>query len=597
MAIHSISNSNPSQNQVSPHVEPTVTSNYLDWTQRPDSLNSSIAKAFRKVTCSFSSGWGVFNGSSAYGICGVNEHALMKKIIQQAPTGQKDFYVLDIGAGNFQWSKSMADFIDNQTDLPKDIKVHIIGVRGERYVGEREIETDRCKIYNLGAFKIEELVKQFEELGFDLVNQVDFGGSRWCFRHLADPVGTAAQVHKLLRKGGFFFVDGFFFLCNDETMESMKDGNIQMTQLFLDMKAPFLTRYNNTVRSLNHFMLRKPDDSPCRLPMNYLGISYPGDSWQIGSETVTRFRREPQVSDLEGFDLPSSYYDMYGDKKMHDWLKENELLLDPNSAWKPLQDKDRHLAIPPLHQAVQQENREKIEACLDRGDNINESDSMGNTPLHIAIQRKSYEFFTLLLNRGAQIGLSSGGEGGTPLHAAAALDTEGDFIQALLDAGAQVNAKVLYRTPLDCAIEEKNLKAVEMLIKAGAKISKGNYKDLKNSAFASLRAQKMIPKMEKKRNGGGYAGVHHCIKKGDCVVLHSNGFNTMTYYYPNDLNKNPKLIVVDINPQFNLLDDGEWPGFLRVDGYKYKPYDVEEIKKGGFKKVKQYKFGYNVLSL
>jgi SAM-dependent methyltransferase len=486
MAVNSISNSNPSQSQVSSHGEPTVTSTYLDWTQRPDSLKASIAEAFRKVACSYRSAWGVFNGSSTYGMCGVNEHALMKKIIQQAPTDRKDFYVLDIGAGNFQWSKSMADFIDKQTDLPKDIKVHIIGVRGERYLGERVIETDRCKIYNLGAFKIEELVKQFEELGFDLENKIDFGGSQWCFRHLADPVGTAAQVHKLLRKGGFFFVDGFFFLRNDETMESMEDGNIQMTQLFLDMKAPFLTRYSNILYSLNHFMLRKPDDSPCRLPMNYLGISYPGDSWQIGSERVTRFRREPQVGDLEGFNLPSSYYDMYGDKKMHDWLKENELLLNPNSAWKPLQDKDRHLAIPPLHQAVQQENREKIEACLDRGDNINESDSMGNTPLHIAIQRKSYEFFTLLLSRGAQIELSSGGKGGTPLHEAAALDTEGNFMQALLDAGARVNAKVLDETPLDRAIEEKNLKAVEMLIKAGAKISKSNCKDLKNSAFASL---------------------------------------------------------------------------------------------------------------
>ena len=47
--------------------------------------------------------WGLFNGSDGYNLCGVDEYALMKRIILEAPKDQKEFYALDIGAGNFQW--------------------------------------------------------------------------------------------------------------------------------------------------------------------------------------------------------------------------------------------------------------------------------------------------------------------------------------------------------------------------------------------------------------------------------------------------------------------------------------------------------------
>lgn len=47
------------------------------------------------------------------------------------------------------------------------------------------------------------------------------------------------------------------------------------------------------------------------------------------------------------------------------------------------------------------------------------------------------------------------------------------------------------------------------------------------------------------------------------------------------------------NPEFNLLDEGEWPGFLRDAGYEYRPYDVEEIKKTGYKDIERYSFAYD----
>jgi hypothetical protein len=569
--------------------------NFLHWTQRPDSLKDAISRAFNRIVGSYTSKWGAFNGNARYGLCDVDEQALLKKIIQQAPAGQKEFYVLDIGAGNFEWSESMAANIEKQADLPPDIKVHILGIRGESYFGDRVVETDHCKIYYLGAFKVEELFEQFKRAGFDLENKIDLAVSQWCFRHLADPLGTAAQVYHLLRsKTGFFLVDGFFFLCNDGRMT---DGNIQMTRLFLDMKAPFLTQYVDNGHSLNHFMLRKPDDSPCRLPMSYLETYYPGDGWQIGSECVTGFRREPQKGDQEEFSLPSSdpsdYRNIYGDKKMYDWLKENGLLFRSDRIWKPLQEKDNALTTPPLHQAIEQDERDKIQIYLDRGDDINESDSLGQTPLHLACQRRSFELFKSFLDRGAQTELFNERRN-TVLHEAALFDTEGHFLQALIHAGAKVDAKI-YDTPLDRAIEVKNVKAVEILIKAGAKISEKNYNDLKDPVFISLCEEKMIkkPQKERKTRGGGLPDVCHFIQKGDCVVLHCNGNHAMTYFYPNASNKISNLIYMNINPKYNLLGDDEWPAFLRISGYEYKPYNVEEIKKLKFKKIKQFKFAYN----
>ena len=197
----------------------TITSNSTTplWSQRSKSVNDDIDHSFEKLVKQSTSGWGTFNGSSDYTILGVDEQVLMKRIIKEAPKEQKEFYVLDIGAGNFQWSKSLADYLDKQTDLPEDIKIHIIGVRGESYFGDRIVETNRCKIYNLGAFKVEELFEQFKKEGLNLQNNVDLAISSWCFRHLNDPVGTFAQTYDLLRpKSGIFLFDGFFYLTQQD---------------------------------------------------------------------------------------------------------------------------------------------------------------------------------------------------------------------------------------------------------------------------------------------------------------------------------------------------------------------------------------------
>ena len=178
--------------------------------------------------------------------------------------------------------------------------------------------------------------------GLNLTNKVDFAVSRWCFHHLADPTGTFAQVFNLLRPGGYVAVDGFFFEIR-KGREFADRHNSLMTQLFLDTKAPFLTLFHNKARSLNHFLLQRPNAIPCPLPMSYvdrsdLGASDADERHQIGAGTMAEFRRVPQESDKAEFHLvrknPPA---LYGDKRMYEWLKKSDLLVESHFVWKALQ--------------------------------------------------------------------------------------------------------------------------------------------------------------------------------------------------------------------------------------------------------------------
>ena len=270
-------------------------------------------------------------------------------------------------------------------------------------------ELGQCRLYEFGQFEIETLVDEFEKRGLQLANKVDVVVSRWCFRHLVDPVGTFTQAYDLLRpKTGHLLLDGFFFLHENETMcDKSIDFNERMIRLCLETRAPFLTRYYDSTCSLNHFVVSKTDERPCHLHKQYLGTENPGTGWQIGSKTVTRFK-ELEGSDVEVAPLLSE--DEYrGDKGLYDRLRQNGLLYDSKLAWGPLQEKDADKKTPPFHIAIAAGDEEAIDRCLREGCDINKSDDMGFTPLHLAIKHNNYRLFSLLLEKGALIKLFANG--------------------------------------------------------------------------------------------------------------------------------------------------------------------------------------------
>lgn len=97
----------------------------------------------------------------------------------------------------------------------------------------------------------------------------------------------------------------------------------------------------------------------------------------------------------------------------------------------------------PLFHAVVDEDRDTLERLLKSGQNVNVSDSGGNTPLHYAALRADFGAVNLLLLHGARTDAADR-MGRTPLHAAVLATTQDEaaiegVVQTLLDAGANPN--------------------------------------------------------------------------------------------------------------------------------------------------------------
>jgi ankyrin repeat protein len=185
---------------------------------------------------------------------------------------------------------------------------------------------------------------------------------------------------------------------------------------------------------------------------------------------------------------------MSGEKSLHEWLKRNRLLYNPNSCWRALTKADLHKEFPPLHTAILRGDKATIQKHLENGSDLNESDANGRTPLHLSILQKNKDLFQFLIKK-VDIKLYDG-QAQTPLHVAARTDLEGDYVQALIDAGADVNSKgpsLFGRlTPIDLAIKTANLRAIDVLLKAGAKCSEKNIQDLEKLSVTTGRA--LLPK-------------------------------------------------------------------------------------------------------
>jgi ankyrin repeat protein len=125
-----------------------------------------------------------------------------------------------------------------------------------------------------------------------------------------------------------------------------------------------------------------------------------------------------------------------------------------------------------LHEAVRSGDAEVVRSVIAAGADVNESDAWG-TPLDLAVARGLDEIVGLLIDEGADIeGATLQAVGGRrPLHIAAALATGASTAKLLLSRGAQVNAlDKAGRSPLITAVVADNIAVAEALLAAGADI-------------------------------------------------------------------------------------------------------------------------------
>ena len=251
----------------------------LDWHERPMETKETIDRAFKNLPQI--PAW-LANGFEDYHLMSLSQVDLMKKIILQNYPQRKDFYFLDIGAGQFQSVRHLCKKINEDKTLPQDIKVHCIGVRGERHLDEEIIEDGCCIRYELGYFKIECLETSFTERGLDFQNKVNLIVSSYTLSHLVDPTGTFLQAYSLLRIGsGLILSQGWYFAFNDSKQKLDKLAerdpstfDYQMLWLLLQTNEPFIMTQTTDPQVLSPFALQRLQDN-LTLPLSYHKLHQP----------------------------------------------------------------------------------------------------------------------------------------------------------------------------------------------------------------------------------------------------------------------------------------------------------------------------------
>lgn len=198
---------------------------WLRYQDRLPVISQQIDKTFNNLVKKTNLYWGRYKGRPEYPLVAkLSQVALMKKIIFQSYPDRKEFFFLDIGAGEGQSIDHMSQELNADHKIPKDIRVHCMGVGAEINTEKELYEDGICICYKLGAIKIECLEQAFADKASafentevqaflkNLFNKCDLIVSSWTFIHCEDPLGLLLQAYAFLRPGsGLLFVDRMHF--------------------------------------------------------------------------------------------------------------------------------------------------------------------------------------------------------------------------------------------------------------------------------------------------------------------------------------------------------------------------------------------------
>lgn len=323
---------------------------YLDPAKRPEFVVQRIENAFQTAE-QLPISMGERTTTVTYGIAGIKECELICSLIANQPL-QSTFNVIDFGLGHGRWGEHLAQSIHQNVDkigLGRALSVAIYCVREEPFgyaVGRLGI----CRIHKIGSFKIEEIAEEFKRRGLDLDSQVDCVLSNRSLEHLVDPLGTFTQILNLMRPhSGIALVNGFDVQIEEE---SKSDPHVRMLQILSQTNATFLRARDRAKPEVDQFILRRRDETPCQLPMEYMEFSKGS-----GSKCTTRlFRESPflQVHIPMSKSADENYIRflnescVHGDGELYLWLRQNGLFDNKRRGWLPIEFSEQKAGPSPI---------------------------------------------------------------------------------------------------------------------------------------------------------------------------------------------------------------------------------------------------------
>jgi len=130
---------------------------------------------------------------------------------------------------------------------------------------------------------------------------------------------------------------------------------------------------------------------------------------------------------------------------------------------------------PLLCIATFRENLKMVRFLLGKGADVNALDKDGSTPLLMASRRNNWKMARMFIDAGADVNARDG-SGMTPLHGATG---DSEILQFLLECNAEMDARDKWGdTPLHNAAADGKVKALEVLVAAGADVEIRNNKGL-----------------------------------------------------------------------------------------------------------------------
>ena len=209
---------------------------------------------------------------------------------------------------------------------------------------------------------------------------------------------------------------------------------------------------------------------------------------------------------------------------------------------------------------------EQVQICLDNGARVYSTPSQAITPLHSAVKYSNNpKVIIALLDAGADVNARAPNGrtvSATPLHLAAKHNKNSKVIKILLDAGAEVDALLgtsdwngtVLRTPLHQAAEHnENAEIITLLLQAGADVNLNE-----NPTFAGLSASNIG--LNTRINASGRTAVYFAAKynknpeimtalinAGADINTRDSKFKRTPLHLAALWNENPEVVMVLLN--------------------------------------------------